>query len=350
VAFTPDGATLLSGGRRIRFWSVATGREQSIAGPGLGVIESVAVSPNAQTAALADNLGNVSLWSLPSGKLLGVLPDQDIAGGPYDPWVGHPFLAFNAPGDILVAGSSNRHNSVNVWNVSNRQRKARCIGHDWPITAVACSRDGNVIISGSRDKTVRAWTTAGRSLWKSVGNGPQVLTVAFAPDDKRIYTGGHSNIIDVLSRESGAVIDQVPIPADGRESLNAVSVVAPSSSGRYLAAVTGESTSGRRVVVLDLERKQEAFRLGGKATSLHTPPDEIYLGVAFHPYRDVLAVVKGDGAVQLYQAPSGNLVASFHGHTAAANAVAWSGDGNRLLSGSSDGTAILWDTAFLEPR
>jgi WD40 repeat protein/tRNA A-37 threonylcarbamoyl transferase component Bud32 len=65
--------------------------------------------------------------------------------------------------------------------------------------------------------------------------------------------------------------------------------------------------------------------------------------VAFFP--DSRRVVTGsqDGRVTVWDAPSGHMLLSFKGHSAAVNAVAVSPDGHYLLTGGDDSAARLWD-------
>ena len=347
VAFEADGKTLVSGGGqgRVRFWNLPDGIEKVYGrGPGFGAIKSVAMSPNGRTAALASGLGEITVWDLQTGVWLGELPDKDIQGGPFDPWVGHNFMAFTRTG-VLVAGSSNRHNSVNVWDVTTRQRIARVVGHAWPITCVACSPDGKSIVSGSRDKSVCAWSASGQGLWQAIGNGAQILTLAFAPDGKQVFSAGHTNTIDVWNAKNGKPAEPIVIKAnDKQRHLNAISALAVSGDGKYIAAVLGESTSGRRVVVIQLDAKEAVLEIPGEPEDFNTSCK--YYCVAFNPGRGVLAVGTGDGDVALYQMTSGKIVRQLKGHTSAVTSVAWSSDGERLVSGSTDGTAVLWNTAL----
>lgn len=72
----------------------------------------------------------------------------------------------------------------------------------------------------------------------------------------------------------------------------------------------------------------------------HTSP--VY-AIAFSPNGSRLASASSDGTLRLWDTASGHTVEILKGHRGTVNAVTFSRDGSRLASASSDGTARLWD-------
>src|SRR5262249_41648035 len=110
VAFSPDGALLVSGGRDrpVKLWRGSDGALVNTFSHGIRVI-SVAVSPDGQVIASGSSSGDIKLWRVWDGALLGTL-------------TGHTdnvfSLAFSSDGATLASGGGDE--SVRLWSVPGR--------------------------------------------------------------------------------------------------------------------------------------------------------------------------------------------------------------------------------------
>jgi WD40 repeat protein len=78
----------------------------------------------------------------------------------------------------------------------DRTEKATFKGHTNNVFAVAFSRDGTLLASGSTDQTVKVWDVKNvKELMTLKGHTFSVRSVAFSPDGKYLATGGHDGVV-----------------------------------------------------------------------------------------------------------------------------------------------------------
>ena len=211
-------------------------------------------------------------------------------------------VAFSPDGKRIVSGSGDK--TVRVWDAATGQPHRHAdrptpIGaaadrpHRAECASVAFSPDGQRIVSGSVDKTVRLWDAAtGQPIGAPLtGHTDLVTSVAFSPDGKRIVSGSVDNTVRVWDADTGQPI------------------------GAPLTGHTGAVYS-----------------------------------VAFSP--DGKRIVSGsdDKTVRVWDADTGQPIgAPLTGHTGAVYSVAFSPDGKRIVSGSVDNTVRVWDAATGQP-
>jgi WD40 repeat protein len=148
VAFSPDGVLLASGADSgvVRLWNLRTGRQQRIASHHLGVT-SLAFSPDGKLLLSASRDGDARLWDVAERRTLYIL---DWHFGPLGG------ASFSPDGRwIVTAGPS----AAAVGSVATGRRVLLLnAGRTRPLVGAAFGgRDGRVIVTASRDGTIRTY-------------------------------------------------------------------------------------------------------------------------------------------------------------------------------------------------
>lgn len=178
-------------------------------------------------------------------------------------------------------------------------------------------------------------------------NPESTKAVALSPDGNKILTGGLRPAADVSLNSADVVLFDV---ASGKAEKvlrkiqygphkSPVCTVGFSPNGKLVLVYlfNGEmqvydSASAKLICTLYKESKQELLF-----------EDEPY---AFSPGgKQVFTWRHGDLAGHLWDTATGKKLRTFAGNLGTVNSVAFSPDGNQLLTASSDGMARLWDTA-----
>ncbi|MEA5464867.1 AAA-like domain-containing protein, partial [Leptothoe sp. PORK10 BA2] len=116
-------------------------------------------------------------------------------------------VAFSPDGQRIVSGSFD--NTLRLWDANTGAPIGEPLaGHGDAVWSVAFSPDGQRIVSGSFDNTLRLWdANTGAPIGEPLaGHGDAVWSVAFSPDGQRIVSGSFDNTLRLWDANTGAPI------------------------------------------------------------------------------------------------------------------------------------------------
>jgi len=214
LAFAPNGSTLASSSRdgTVRLWSVAPGNLSpdtiALLERHSGVVTCVAFSFDGALVASGGHDTRVMVWET-AALTGGVRPTANantdsLAGAPSSSLAschtlienGHTEyvldLAFpQRKGRILASASADKR--ILLWSMELFELLWCCEGHTGPVNSLQFSSDGSILVSGSRDRTIRTWAIASREVdGAELWSGECTATLEPKPD-------GHSMNIECVA-------------------------------------------------------------------------------------------------------------------------------------------------------
>ncbi|MBN2393078.1 MAG: CHAT domain-containing protein [Anaerolineae bacterium] len=178
-------------------------------------------------------------------------------------------LAFSPDGQLVASG--HQDGTVQVWDLSNGERKARMV-HSGKVNAVTFSQDGQWVLSGSDDNTARVWDVKEEVEIGRITYAGAVRAVAFNPKKRWALVGGCNVEYDVGTSCSPVVWDVENKRVIARIMHETwVSAVAFSPDGQWGASLSVDGI----VRIWNAETGDEIARItGGIAASIaFSPPD-----------------------------------------------------------------------------
>ncbi|KAF2841316.1 WD40 repeat-like protein [Patellaria atrata CBS 101060] len=95
-------------------------------------------------------------------------------------------IAVDPSGEVVCAGSLDSFD-IHIWSVQTGQLLDRLAGHEGPVSSLAFTPNGGVVVSGSWDHTVRIWSIFARTQTSEpLQLQTDVLCVVVRPDSKQL--------------------------------------------------------------------------------------------------------------------------------------------------------------------
>jgi WD40 repeat protein len=333
AAFSQDAVRLVTGDNDgfVFVWGAASGRTLSHLTPGTGPVTAVAFSPDGCTIAAAFDR-TIQLWNTKTDKPLATLKHEDTVSA----------LAFNPEGSTLV--SSTLHDrSLYTWDIASA-RELRVDSFDSAISSIAFSLDGTGILAGREDGSIHiVLASSGTRVTTLLGHRDPVVSVSVLPSGLILTADGP----EIRAWDPSSAGGVMTLRSD-KGSLPWAHFIVFSPNGRLVASASGSS--------IHLWDARSGAPVSNWRPKFAAPPEfpMIIHSVEFSPDSTYIAVGTNKGVYKWIwsanpQVPAGSMlfvpllgpsVKAFD-----ATSIAFSRDGKRIVCGSANGTAQLWDLA-----
>jgi len=349
--------------------------------------------------------GLLQVWNVADGKQLASLqtaPDRAHAFNPFDRDARHVArvtperaaeivdLASGAvvrkiPGHYSVAGFSRdglrfftggEDGLVTVWDGSGQRRLRTLRGLSSPVFGLDDSEDGKLLAASARNGAVHVWRAADGQVQMAGGHpspnpglifnvdGTRLLTKA--SDGVRLWDTGSGQLVYV-QQFAGAAGNRFDISSNGRWMMSASSsrlAVEDVQSGFELFTLDGHSGLPEARDISEDDRSLATGGPDGRLVlwnmpaipdfELRHPVDPLRWATetkppaataAFSHSGKLVATGAGDGLLRLWDAQTGRLLRSIEADPRAVDALAFSPDDARLLSGGYADGIKIWDAS-----
>jgi WD40 repeat protein len=286
VSFLADGRVITSGltDETVTYWDGSSGKRVAQVAAEGNPFRIVVSSDGKRLAGVGDD-GSIQFYDGARGKRYAQTDKKEEENWTVDQ------MAFSADGATLAVACRGKRSSKTEMSATIRlldSVSGRAVqslrGHTDGVDCLAFEQSGRMLMSGSSDKTARLWDVGtGKQTQRLDGHRDRITSLAVAPNGKRLATGSRDDTIRLWDASTGKESDRL----SGVEP--AFLVFSPDS--RFLVWV--DSTNDSRIHFYEIEKRKEAHCLVG--------------------------------------------------HRGRVTSLAFSADGMRLLSGSEDTTALVWD-------
>ena len=238
-------------------------------------------------------------------------------------------VSISPDGQLLASGSSDK--TIKLWELHTgkllRQLGSWFSGHSGIIDSLVFSHDGKILASGSWDETIKLWSVStGRQIRTYEGHISCVNTLAFSPNNQLLASGSVDRTIKLWQVSRGREIANLTGHCDS------VCSVTWSPDGQFLASASADYT----IKIWQTDTGKEIRTLTGHSLFVNS--------LAYSQDGTILVSASSDNTIKLWQASTGREIRTLIGHSDAVWTVALSPDQKFLASGSWDNTIKIWQT------
>lgn len=349
-AVSSGGDLLASGSNEgeIKLWSLQAILEEKRHAFHRQAVTSCDFSSDSDFLITSSDDGSVKIWDARTfserSTIGGDIPDDAWFESTADGAIPAGRIKFTEPPAVLACAVSHdgtgialgyavkgfsRHDSLAVIEIKYPDSPVRLHGHTEDVNSCAFSPDNSVIVSASKDTTIRLWNTiTGTELMRLAGHTDAVNSCAFSPDGSVVASGSDDRTVRLWQITQG----DESIVLEGHEG--SVSTCKFSPSGSLLLSASEDCT----LRLWDPTQKQPLAILKGH--------EGFVTGCDFSPHDGVwIASVGTDNSLRIWETATGKEVLSVW--MDGARTIKWQPDGFAIVVGDEAGKIHF--LSFLHP-
>ncbi|KAL9105506.1 MAG: hypothetical protein Q9227_009336 [Pyrenula ochraceoflavens] len=180
MAYSPDGGRITTGADdgKIKIWDTSSGFHVATFTEHSSGVTGSAFSKRNNVLFTSSLDGSVRAWDM--------LRYRNFRTFTAPTRLSFSCLTIDPSGEVVCAGSQDSF-EIHIWNVQTGQLLDQLSGHEGPISTLAFSPDGNTLISGSWDHTIRLWSVFSRTQSSEpLQLQSDLLSLAVSPDSKTL--------------------------------------------------------------------------------------------------------------------------------------------------------------------
>jgi WD40 repeat protein/serine/threonine protein kinase len=318
LRFSPDGKTLASAGGRadptIYLWNPESGALTARLEGQHGLVLRLAFRSTGRPELIsAGSDQKVRVWDIARAA-------QIASFSGHTHWI--VGLALSPTEPLLASGSAD--GSIRLWDLRAEVVSPPRASHQVTVQTVEFSRDGLSLLT-SGDPNLLLWNTmTGQVTQHFTGHHDRTRAATFFPDGQNILSGGSDNTLRAWRRQVGG---QTGLFLGHRQRVNTVAV---SPDGKTLAS----GAQDNRILIWNRDGSVRMELKGHKADHV--------MNLKFSPNGQLLAAASAAKLAYVWAMPAGTLAAILEGHTGIIRGLAFFADGKRIATGSDDHTLRLW--------
>ncbi|MEH1884838.1 nSTAND1 domain-containing NTPase [Nostoc sp.] len=230
--------------------------------------------------------------------------------------------------DIDNTDALNRLKSV----IDGVQERNRLEGHTKFVTSVSVSPTDPLIVSGSKDNTVRLWKLDGTPVKTPapMKHDAAVRSVNFSPDGKYIVSGGEDKIVK-LWKKDGTFLDSA------KEDEKGILFVNFSPDSKTIISTSHDGT----VRLWKIDKISSKLLKPSHILSPKNGNDAVWSAEFSHDGQSIVTAFD-DGSIKILTTKNDQIIATLLGHKAAVSYAAFGHDDNTIISASYDNTIRVW--------